>query len=209
MSQAIAILGIHTGIGKTVVSAVLAQALGADYWKPVQAGGDPTDTELVRSLVDHPNTVFHPERYRLRDALSPHAAAANEGLTLQLSDFVLPKTTNRLLVETAGGVLSPVTDQHTALDLVEHLQVPVILVSQAYLGSINHTLLCMDVLKQRGTQVLGLIHSGPRNIASEDFIHRYAPELPTAHVEQLAALDAANVRMAANAIRHTVHAWLA
>jgi dethiobiotin synthetase len=135
----IAIVGIHTGIGKTITSAVLTEALQADYWKPIQAGElDNSDTITIKNLISNTKSVLHPEAYQLGLAMSPHTAAEKENKHITLSSIVLPQTDNLLLIETAGGLHSPINHQQTVLDLILHLKTSVILVSKNYLGSINH-----------------------------------------------------------------------
>ena len=160
--QAYFVTGIGTEVGKTVVSAFLQLALDADYWKPVQAGDlDFGDTDRVKKWTGLPEDRYHPERYRLRTPASPHYAARLDGLKIKLNDFTLPDTGGRpLLVEGAGGLLVPLNEQHTMLDLVLHLDLPVILVSRHYLGSINHTLLTLEVLRGRGCKVSGIVFNG-------------------------------------------------
>ena len=160
--QAYFVTGIGTEVGKTVVSAFLQLALDADYWKPVQAGDlDFGDTDRVKKWVGMAEDRYHPERYRLRIPASPHYAARLDGVDIQLGDFELPDTGGRpLLVEGAGGLLVPLNEQHTMLDLVLHLDLPVILVSRHYLGSINHTLLSLEVLRGRGCRVCGIVFNG-------------------------------------------------
>ena len=148
-------------MGKTLVSAALTEAWQADYWKPVQAGDlDHGDTDKVRAAVTNPKTRYHPERYRLHTPMSPDAAAARDGIRMQLADFTLPQTDNLLLVEGAGGIYVPLNDAHTMLDLMAHLGLPVILVSRHYLGNINHTLLSIAALRAEGLEIAGLIYSG-------------------------------------------------
>ena len=155
------ITGISTEVGKTWVSAVLTETWRADYWKPVQAGDlDHGDTDRVRERVRRTEGRFHPERYRLRTPMSPDAAATRDGIRMQLEDFTLPQTDNLLLVEGAGGILVPLNDEHTMLDLMAHLGLPVILVSRHYLGNINHTLLSIAALRGRGLEIAGLVYSG-------------------------------------------------
>ncbi|RYF93061.1 MAG: dethiobiotin synthase, partial [Chitinophagaceae bacterium] len=149
--NSIAIVGIHTGIGKTITSAVFVEGYGLDYWKPVQAGNlEATDTMEVERLVTNSTVTFHPEAYRLRAAMSPHASAAEEGVYIDPSKLVLPTTTRPMVVETAGGLMSPISNGLTNLELVISLQIPVVLVSKNYLGSINHTMLTHEVLCQHG-----------------------------------------------------------
>jgi dethiobiotin synthetase len=174
MNKSIAIVGIHTGIGKTLVSAVLAEAWGADYWKPVQSGTDERDCETVRSLVSPLPGRIHPERFLLTTPVSPHEAARLDNKVFGLEDFMLPKTDRTLLVETAGGVMSPVTQDKTVADFVAHFKLPAILVSQNYLGSINHTLAAIESLRRRDIPILGIVISGHPNPASETFIEEYS-----------------------------------
>ena len=168
------VAGIGTEIGKTVVSAIVVEALQADYWKPVQSGAlEDSDTETVRRLISNTATRFHPETYRLREPLSPHAAAAIDGIDISLTEFQLPKTSNHLVVELAGGLMVPLNDKDLMIDLVKQLNLPVLLVSKHYLGSINHTLLSVEVLQSRSIPILGIVFNGSPNPATEEFILNY------------------------------------
>src|ERR1700744_3322482 len=149
--QSFFITGIGTGIGKTIVSAVLTEKLRADYWKPVQSGDlDDTDTLKVKNLESNELSVFHPETYRLTQPYSPHKSAAIDGISIKKQKFVAPKTSNNLIIEGAGGLMVPLNDNFLMIDLIKQLNAAVILVSQNYLGSINHTLLSAAILKQYG-----------------------------------------------------------
>lgn len=175
------ITGIGTDVGKTLVSAILTEALQADYWKPVQAGLEPTtDAATVRSLVQNPVSRFWPERHQLQLPASPHAAAAAEGILLQPADFQLPDTTNHLLVEGAGGLLVPLAPGFLMADLAQQFALDVVVVSRNYLGSINHTLLTLEALQARGLRVRGLVFNGEPTPATEDFIaeHTGVPLMP-------------------------------
>lgn len=168
------IAGIGTEIGKTFISSILTESLQADYWKPIQSGAlDFTDSDTVRSLISNSTTVFHPEAYRLNEPMSPHAAAAIDGIEIELSKFELPNTGNHLIVELAGGLMVPLNDRETNLDLIKKLNIPLILISKNYLGSINHTLLSVEILKMNDIEVKGLIFNGEQNRYSEDFILNY------------------------------------
>ncbi|MBF9252595.1 dethiobiotin synthase [Pontibacter sp. 172403-2] len=168
------VTGIGTDVGKTVAAAILTEALQADYWKPVQAGGlDFTDTDMVQSLVSNPVSVFHPEAYRLKMPASPHRAAAAEGIEIKIHGMQLPQTDNNLIVEGAGGLMVPLNKRYLMLDLVQQLGLEVILISRNYLGSINHTLLTAEVLRHRKIPVAGIIFNGEENTSSEDFIIKY------------------------------------
>jgi dethiobiotin synthetase len=135
------VTAIGTDSGKTLASAILCKALAADYWKPVQAGY-PTDSETVKNLVQSPQVHIHSERYIFKTPASPHAAAALESVHIGLQDFTLPnKISSNLIIEGAGGCLVPLNDRDFVIDLASKFQAEVILVSNLYLGSINHTLL--------------------------------------------------------------------
>lgn len=172
------ITGIGTEIGKTVVSAILTEYFQADYWKPIQSGDlHWTDTMKVQSLISNTKSVFHPERHRLNAPLSPHASAALDGVQIKLSDFTLPQTSNHLIVEGAGGLMVPLNDQDVMLDLIQQVQIPVILVSRNYLGSINHTILTIEALQHRQISIAGIVFNGEPNSATETFIEKYS-QLP-------------------------------
>lgn len=169
------VTGIGTDVGKTVVSAILTEALQADYWKPIQAGNlDYTDTDTARNLVSNGRTVFHPEAYRLQLPASPHQAAAAENIIIEPSQIHLPAVSNNLIIEGAGGLLVPLNNKFLIIDLITQLDCEIILVSRNYLGSINHTLLSIECLQRRQIPIAGLIFNGEPNLASEDFIISYS-----------------------------------
>lgn len=160
--QPLFISGIGTGIGKTFISAVLAEILRADYWKPVQAGLEGgTDAQTIRSLISNSESVIHPETYRLKMPASPHIAAREENIRLDTINIVSAcdrlKTNRPLIIEGAGGLLVPLNDSEFVIDLVEKLDAKLILVSRNYLGSINHSLLTAAVCRQRGLSVAGWV----------------------------------------------------
>jgi len=179
----IVVAGIGTGIGKTFIAAIITEALQADYWKPVQAGSlDFTDTDTVRSLVSNSISYFHPEAYRLSVAASPHTAAEREGLTIELNLLHLPDSENRLIVEPAGGLMVPLNKREVNIDLLKQWKAPVILVSQNYLGSINHTLLSIAALKQHAIELAGIIFNGESNPSGENFILDYTGAKCIGHI---------------------------
>jgi dethiobiotin synthetase len=152
-----------------MVSAIIAEALGADYWKPVQAGDlDNTDTLRVKGLVSNPSTRFHKSAYLLTSPMSPHAAAAIDGIAIKAATIVEPPTGNDLVIEGAGGLLVPLNDRETVMDLIQpHYKV--VVVSRHYLGSINHSLLTLECLKAGGFYP-SIIFSGAANPTTEDII---------------------------------------
>jgi dethiobiotin synthetase len=173
--QPIFITGIGTGVGKTIVSAIVTEKLKADYWKPVQSGDlDNSDTLKVKSLVSNPVTQFHPEVYRLTQPFSPHKSAAIDKVAIEMENFTIPKTDNQLVIEGAGGLMVPLNDNFLMIDLIKQFNAQVILVSQNYLGSINHTLLSLHALKKYNIPVMGIIFNGPKDIYSKTYILNYS-----------------------------------
>ena len=154
--------------GKTVVSAILCKALNADYWKPVQAGM-PSDSDTIRSLLDN-NIKIHKERFVFKTPASPHAAAALEHVVIHLDDFVEPNYSADLVIEGAGGCLVPLNEKNFVIDLASKFDAQIILVSNIYLGSINHTLLSYEALTSRNLKIAGIIFNGPPNKATEEII---------------------------------------
>ncbi|MCD8739165.1 dethiobiotin synthase [Mucilaginibacter roseus] len=188
--QPLFITGIGTGIGKTITSAVVVEKLKADYWKPIQSGDlDDGDTLKVQAMVSNPITVFHPEVYRLTQPYSPHKSAALDNVTIDIEKFFLPQTTNQLVIEGAGGLMVPLNADHLIVDLIKHLDAKVILVSQNYLGSINHTLLSISLLKQYDIAIEGIIFNGDSDSSSEDYILNYTGAKLLGRIPQLTAFD--------------------
>jgi len=157
--QPIFITGIGTGVGKTIASAVVTEALQADYWKPVQAGFEEgTDALTIKNLLSNQTSVIYPESYKLQLPASPHIAAREENIRIDLNHIVScqpSSDTRQLIVEGAGGILVPLNENEFVIDLIEKLQARVILVSRNYLGSINHSLLTAAICKQRKLDVIG------------------------------------------------------
>lgn len=155
------ITGTDTGVGKTMVSAILLMGLGGTYWKPIQSGTEEgTDTGWVQRATGLGADHFLPETYRLRHALSPHAAAALEGVRIEMDAFRAPETKGPLIAEGAGGVMVPLNERHFMLDLMERLGFPVLLVARRSLGTINHTLLSIEQLRRHGLEVFGVVMNG-------------------------------------------------
>ncbi len=169
------VTGTDTGIGKTLVSAMLMSALDATYWKPIQAGLDEeTDTEFVQRISETESLRVIPERYRLKTPMSPHGAADIDGISISLNDFELPKfKTKHLIVEGAGGLIVPINWEETVLDLIEHLKLPVLLVARSSLGTLNHTLLSLEALRNRNIEVFGVILNGKKHQSNKETIEHF------------------------------------
>lgn len=161
------ITGISTDVGKTITSAIITEALEADYWKPVQTGEE-TDSDTISRLISNSKTLIHKSSYTLKAPISPHAAAALEGVYIDPNKIYEPETKNHLVVEGAGGILVPLNDSDTMLDIIMPTY-KVIVVSRHYLGSINHSLLTIKWLLHKGYEVAVLFNGAP-NPATEDII---------------------------------------
>lgn len=184
------ITGIGTYIGKTVVSAILVEALKADYWKPIQSGDlHQTDTMKVQGLISNATSHFFPEAYRLTEPMSPHAAATIDGVTINLDSIIVPPTNNNLIIEGAGGLMVPLNNDSLVIDLIEKLKAEVILVSINYLGSINHTLLSVEALQRRNIPIKGIIFNGNPVNTSEKFICEYSGMKSLFHIDNEQTID--------------------
>ena len=165
------ITGISTDVGKTIASAILVEALNADYWKPIQAGElENCDTKKVKELVSNSISKFYPNSYALKTPMSPHAAAAIDGVNITLANIKEPKTNNNLVIEGAGGLLVPINNTQTVLDIIKP-DYKVIVVSRHYLGSINHSLLTIKLLQEKGFDV-SIIFSGNKHKTTEEIIQK-------------------------------------
>ncbi|NOX25627.1 MAG: dethiobiotin synthase [Deltaproteobacteria bacterium] len=157
------ITGTDTGVGKTVVSAILLAGLSYKYWKPVQCGLlEATDTEVIKNITGLHDGHFLPEKYRLPVSASPHISAAAANVTIDMESLRLPAGTGDLLVEGAGGLLVPLNARFMMIDLLKLLGLPVLLVARSGLGTINHTLLSLAALRDRDVEVLGVVLNGAK-----------------------------------------------
>lgn len=195
MNESYFITGIDTGIGKTIVSAILTEKLQADYWKPIQSGDlAQSDSLAIESLISNTKTIIHPETYRLSQPLSPHLSAKIDGIEIELDQFKLPKTNNKLIVEGAGGLMVPLNDKDLILDLIKYLALETIVIAKNYLGSINHTLLTLNTLKQHQIKVKGIIFNGEPNLESEKYILQYSQLTSLGHIPLLNELTKAKIK---------------
>jgi dethiobiotin synthetase len=224
------VTGIGTDVGKTVASAILCEAMEADYWKPVQAGFDNgTDAQLIQSLITSKKTVVHPETYKLKLASSPHIAARKEEIKIDLDKIVedynkivnrewlmvngKPLTENsklkteNLIIEGAGGLMVPLNDKEFIIDLVKKLNAKVILVSKNYLGSINHSLLTASVCKQNNLDVLGWMFNEDF-MNYEEEIEEWSGYAKIASIPSGTHINATFVREQALLIKHSLQFFL-
>ena len=166
------VTGISTDVGKTIASSIIVQSLQADYWKPVQAGDlENSDSHKIKFYLsdDNEKSVIHANSYKLKTPASPHFAAAIDGIVIDIEKITAPETENHLVIEGAGGLFVPLNDTDCVIDLIKK-DYKVIIVSRHYLGSINHTLLTIEALKNRKIPIAGIIFSGNENKATESII---------------------------------------
>lgn len=164
------ITGISTDVGKTITSAIITEALEADYWKPVQAGDlNNSDSHKIKAYLSNSKSQLFENSYALQTPASPHLAAEIDGITIDLKKIIEPETSNHLVIEGAGGIFVPLNTTETIIDLIQP-DYNVIVVSRHYLGSINHTLLTIEVLQNRKINIAGIIFNGEENKSSEEII---------------------------------------
>ncbi|VWX60562.1 dethiobiotin synthase [Sphingorhabdus sp. 109] len=187
MSRKYVITGTDTDIGKSIFAAALTAAMGAHYWKPVQAGlEDGTDSETVAKIGGVDPALILPERYRLKIPASPHYSAAQEGITIGLGDLDIPPVDGPLVIEGAGGALVPVNPELLFADVFAHWGQPVIIVASTRLGTINHSLLTIEALRARNVPIHGIAFIGDEIVDSEQTICRIGA---VSHLGRLPMLD--------------------
>lgn len=178
----IVVAGIGTEVGKTIVSAIFCQAFSLNYWKPLQSGSiEDNDAEKIRELVSQSIEIF-PNSYCFKEPLSPDQAAKLEGVTIDPATIQIPESDN-LLIEPAGGLMVPLTGNGVLFsDLLKKWNLPIVLVSRFYLGSINHTLLSIEYLKSQNIHLAGVVFTGDINLESEKIIRLKAPTSNFHHI---------------------------
>ena len=199
------VVGIGTDIGKTVVSAVLCEALQANYWKPLQAGIESaTDSQTVRTMISEHLKCF-PEHLVLKSPESPHSAAEKENIEIISSQIEPPSNTHMpLIIEGAGGLMVPLNRKETFADLFRRWKFPVILVSKPYLGSINHTLLTVETLNRYEVPIAGMIFNGDRHLSSEEIILEMTGLTLLGHVPLIKDMHRESIKQAAEGIKKAI-----
>ena len=190
MAQGFIITGTDTGVGKTVAAAGLAGALGAYYWKPIQAGLDgESDSDAVRRLAGPRLKGVIPERYRLATPCSPHEAARLDGCSISLFRLRVPFVDARIIIEGAGGLMVPINDDQLMIDLFKSWRLPVVLVARTSLGTINHSLLSIEALRSSGLEIAGVLFVGTPRTASEKAIIDFGKVRHLGHLPRLGPLN--------------------
>ena len=204
------ITGTGTDVGKTLVAAIVTEALHADYWKPVQAGyADGTDSLRIRQMISNKTTKIHPELYRLKMPASPHIAAPAENKRISISEIIahLPETKNQLIIEGAGGLMVPLNEKELILTLIKKLKARVVIVSKNELGSINHSLLTAAVLKKEKIDVAGWIFTEEYK-SYEDEIAQWSGYPVIARIKHLSLISKETIRAEAFRMRLLLKAIL-
>lgn len=195
------VTGTDTDIGKTVFAAGLAGALGAHYWKPVQAGVDPEgDKERVAALSGLPPSHILPEAYRLTTPASPHLAARIDGIEITAERLALPKVDGTLVVEGAGGLMVPVSESLLMIDLFALWGLPVILCARTGLGTINHSLLSIEALRTRAIPIAGIAFIGDAHAENERIIPILGKVRGLGRLPYIDPLDAGTLKTAFTSI---------
>lgn len=209
------ITGIGTNVGKTIVSAVLTEALQADYWKPIQSGViEGKDSDTVKSLISNSKSVFYPETYLLNEPLSPHFAAKLDGVTIELdkiqSQFFSLSMSLRaesrsdiqhLIIEGAGGLLVPINDTQYVIDMAKQLDCEIVLVISSYLGCINHSLLSIDYLKKKNFKLKALVFNGEFETEVKQAIVNYYPNSIIIDIPTLNTVDKSEIMVVSAKIK--------
>jgi dethiobiotin synthetase len=204
------ITGTGTGIGKTLVAAIVAEALQADYWKPVQAGFEKgTDSLWVEQMVSNKKTRVYPEVYKFKMAASPHIAATAEHKEIILNEIInhMPKTKTRLIIEGAGGLMVPLNKKEFVIQLIKKLKARVIIVSKNELGSINHSLLTAAALKKEKTDVAGWIFT-EEYLDYENEIAKWSGYPAIASVKHLAEISKESIKAEAEKMKRNLEIFL-
>jgi dethiobiotin synthetase len=169
----IIVTGCGTGVGKTVTSAIITEALQAEYWKPIESGIDEeSDTATISNLVPRPRSIL--PAYRFKAAYCPHHAARLENRTIHDEEIQRPLATSPLVIETAGGILVPCNKDKLLFDIFKKFEGVWVIVSHNYLGSINHTLLTLTFLQEQRRRIAGVVFNGPPNPDTEEAILHFS-----------------------------------
>lgn len=202
MGNKIAIVGIGTDVGKTLVSAIACTALNATYWKPIQTGylngaGD-IDSAFIAQWT---NSEILPEIYLLQQPLSPHIAAKIDSVEIDISKFKLPEIQQNLIIEAAGGLMVPFNSTQLFIDILKQWNIPVILVVKQYLGNINHTILSLEALKNRNIHIIGYISNGEALPDTNEWISEFTQVPLLLEIPELEEINHKNIQSLATQLK--------
>lgn len=195
------ITGIGTNVGKTIVSAIITEALQADYWKPIQSGTiEGKDSETIKDLISNTKTVIHPESYLLEAPLSPHFAASKEGVTIDLQNIKKPSTQKHLIIEGAGGILVPINNKEYVIDIAKKIDCEIILVISNYLGCINHSLLSINYLISNNYKIHSIVFNGEFETEIKNAITSYCPTVKCFDIPLMETLTKIEIKKVAEGL---------
>lgn len=188
------ICGTDTDVGKTIVSSLIVQGLKATYWKPIQSGLEENgDTGRVCKILKLPTNRWIPETYKFKSPVSPHWAAEKESIRIDPLNLHLPNSNDFLIIETAGGLMVPLTRQFLQIELIKTWQLPVVLVARTGLGTLNHTLLSLEALRSRNINILGLFLNGPNHSDNPKTLQQFGDVPIIGHLPILSEITSENL----------------
>ena len=188
MSKGFFISGTDTDVGKTLVSIGLSLSFDADYWKPIQSG-EPNDSDYVKKILD-PKKVLS-STYSFKEPLAPQQAAQKENVKIDIEKIKLPKS-DFLIVEGVGGAFVPLNSKHTQLDLMTRFNLPTIVVARSGLGTLNHSLLTLEILKTRSIKVLALILSGKKHPLNKKELQQWC-DVPILEIPEISIKNSKDI----------------
>tara|TARA_Y100001968_G_scaffold329658_1_gene379494 strand:+ start:2083 stop:2739 length:657 start_codon:yes stop_codon:yes gene_type:complete len=183
------ICGTDTDVGKTIISSLFVQGLTATYWKPIQSGLEENgDKGRICKLLNLPRERCLEEVYKFKAPVSPHWAAEQEGIKIDPMNLKLPSINNFLIVETAGGLMVPLTRDFLQIELVKQWELPIVLVARSGLGTLNHTLLSLEALRKRKINVLGIFLNGPSHADNPKTLEQFGGVPIIGHLPKLSKI---------------------
>jgi dethiobiotin synthase len=184
------ITGTDTGVGKTLLSSLLVAALDREYWKPIQTGAsEGTDRETVVRLAGIPTHRAHPEAYIFEPPVSPHLAAQWKGIEIDIDRIQRPSSSKAIIIEGAGGILVPINSRHFMSDLARHLGASLVVASRTALGTINHTLLTLNAIRNADLKIAGVVMIGEENNDNRRAVEQYGNAPVIGWIPRLERID--------------------
>jgi dethiobiotin synthetase len=190
MTEDLFVTGTDTGVGKTVLAALLVASLNRRYWKPIQTGAsEGTDRAAVMKWAGVASEHTHPEAFLFDPPVSPHLAAEQQGERIDLESIRRPQDSNPIVIEGAGGVLVPINERELMIDLIRRLQAPIVIAARTTLGTINHTLLTIDAARNANLKLIGVVMIGRENSENRKAIERYGTVRVVGTIPWLESID--------------------
>ena len=188
------ICGTDTDVGKTLISSFFVRGLKSFYWKPIQSGIETeTDSQIILRLSEIKKEKILKEAYIFKRPVSPHWAAEIDEKKIDINLLKLPPTDGSLIVETAGGVMVPITRNFLQIDQIKKWDLPVIIVCRSSLGTLNHTLLTIEALKKRNIKILGLIVNGKKHFDNPKTLQEFSKLPIIAEFPRISNVDKNNL----------------